>query len=118
MYRTLLVPLDGSTEAELPLRSIASLVKREGARVLLVRSVPDPEPEAGMPTGPAQVRALEEAETYLHSVATRLTRAGVDVSAITGMGSFADVIEARAQADNVDVILMATHGRWGMDRLV
>jgi nucleotide-binding universal stress UspA family protein len=64
------------------------------------------------------VRALEEAESYLRSVAMRLTRAGVDVSAITSSGDFAEVIESEARSQGVDLIVMATHGRWGVDRLL
>lgn len=120
MYSTLLVPLDGSPEAELSLPSVASLTlaNPQGARVVLVRSAAEPEPQQGMPIGPAQVRALEEAESYLRSVAMRLTRAGVDVSATTGAGDFVDVIDSQVQTENADVIVMATHGRWGVDRLV
>ena len=90
----------------------------EGARVVLVRSVPTSESQLGELSGPAEVRALEEAESYLRSIAVRMTRAGVDVSSVTSYGKAADVIESQAQSEGVDIIAMATHGRWALDRVV
>jgi nucleotide-binding universal stress UspA family protein len=61
---------------------------------------------------------MEDAESYLRRIATRLTHAGVNAQAVTAYGEPADVIESQTQSTDADLIAMATHGRWGVDRLL
>lgn len=116
MYRTLLIPLDGSPEAERPIATAAAMVNAsaEPGRLILLRSAAG----EGEGAGPAHVRAMEEAEAYLRSAARPLVESGYEVSAVTSYGPLADSVLAQLTNQDVDLIAMATHGRWGMDRLV
>jgi nucleotide-binding universal stress UspA family protein len=98
---------------------VAALVSScsDESRVLLVRSavIPDTEIERGTP---ANIRPMEEAEAYLRAIAAPLAQTGLNVSAVTSHGSLADAILSQLGSESVDLIAMATHGRWGPDRLV
>ncbi|MFN0069884.1 MAG: universal stress protein [Chloroflexota bacterium] len=120
MYHTLFVPLDGSSEAERPLLTVALLADAcaETARVLLVRSAAAADAAEGERAGPAHVRAMEDAEDYLRAIAAPLTQTGIEVSAVTSYGDAAETILTQAISESASVITMATHGRWGMDRLL
>jgi nucleotide-binding universal stress UspA family protein len=118
MYRTLLIPLDGSTEAELPLPAVTALVRKHSDRAGLVLLRSAGNSESHETTGPAQVRELEAAESYLNAVASSIDQSGVKMSSIARYGDVVDVIVSQAQSEEAALIVMATHGRRGMDRVL
>jgi nucleotide-binding universal stress UspA family protein len=115
---TILVPLDGSALAELALPRAIELARVSGATLLLLRAamahtVP------GLDSAEAQIRVVEEAEGYLASTAARLRSAGVaTVETATWYGAAAFAIVEAARLRKVDMIVMTTHGRSGLPRLV
>jgi nucleotide-binding universal stress UspA family protein len=114
---TVLIPLDGSKLAEEAL-ALAIGLAREGATLVLVRAT---EARATPFTDPndAQVAVVEEAELYLASVADRLYRVGVkDVETSVWYGSPIEGIADAARLRKADLIVMSTHGRSGLGRLV
>ncbi|HEY7650882.1 MAG TPA: universal stress protein [Methylomirabilota bacterium] len=114
-----LVPLDGSALAEraLPL-ALDLLADRPTARLLLLRAAEATTLPGTDPTD-AQVRAVREAEVYLDSVAARLSGLGVkDVKTSVWYGPPAPAIAEAAQIGKFDIIVMGTHGRSGLGRLV
>jgi len=118
MYRTLLLPLDGSTEAELPLPAVTALVRKHSDRAGLVLLRSAGNSESHETTGPAQVRELEAAESYLNGVASGIDQSGVKVTSIARYGDPVDVIVSQAQSEEAALVVMATHGRRGMDRVL
>jgi nucleotide-binding universal stress UspA family protein len=115
--KTVLVPLDGSPMAEEALgTAIGGL--RAGATLLLVRAVeahgsPFEEPSE------RQVAAIQEAETYLAGVADRMDRMGVkDVATSVWYGAPVESIADAARYRNAELIVMTTHGRSGLRRLL
>ena len=67
----------------------------------------------------AQVRAVREAEGYLEAVADRLRRKGIrDVQTSVWYGHPAESIVEAARFYQVDLIVMSTHGRSGLGRLI
>jgi nucleotide-binding universal stress UspA family protein len=74
----IVVPLDGSAEAEgaLP-EAIKRAKENAGARLVLVRAV-DPGTVPAIAGSDAQARAISEAAEYLQKVATRLRSHGVE----------------------------------------
>ena len=132
-YRRLLVPLDGSAEAELALPHAVSHARAFGASVLLIRVVP-----AGIVAAPVSVELPQEgglpafgtltddaaspdvigAAIYLEDVAGRLRETGVEVEAVVREGAAAATILAEAEAAGVDLLLIATEVRAGLARLV
>lgn len=121
MYRSILVPLDGSPFAEQSLPIATSIAKKSHATLTLVR-VWDPSsyrdaselvPPAVNADAPERVAATE----YLDAVATRLrstSESSVNVS--VRAGRIAGAIEECATEIGADLIVMTTHGRTGVSR--
>jgi nucleotide-binding universal stress UspA family protein len=115
---TIMVPLDGSTLAEEALARAAELATGAGARLVLLRAVV----AHTFPGGDvieAQVGVIREAETYLAQVEARMRALGVkDVRSSVWYGAAAPAIIDAAKFNAADVIVMMTHGRSGLGRLV
>ncbi len=118
----LLVPLDGSPLAEAALPHAADLARTFGATILLLRTV---EPSVlayhYSLTALAEESLQEEqrrAKAYLEEVAKRLHENGVNAHTMVPVGWPADVIVYRAAALGPQLIVMATHGRTGVARLL
>ena len=115
---TILVPLDGSPLAEGALPKALELAEISGARLLLLRAVQAHSLPGVDPTD-AQVKVVREAEEYLARVGDRLADLGfkkVECSAWYGSAPYA-IVEA-ARLYKVDLIVMTTHGRSGLGRLI
>jgi nucleotide-binding universal stress UspA family protein len=115
---TILVPLDGSLLAEAALPRAVDLARVSGGRLLLVRAV-EAKGLPGVDAAEAQVRVVREGEAYLAGVQEQLratTPAAVETSVWYGPAAYAIVEAARVR--KADVIVMTTHGRSGLGRLV
>jgi nucleotide-binding universal stress UspA family protein len=115
---TILVPLDGSTLAESALAKATELCQSAGARLWLIRAAEAHRLPGGDPTE-AQVEVVAEAEKYLGQVAERLRAQGmarVETSVWYGPPAYAIVEGARLY--KADLIVMTTHGRSGLGRLI
>jgi nucleotide-binding universal stress UspA family protein len=137
-YRTILVPLDGSTLAERALPYATAVARAAGARLVLARTaaagaVPEeatwvggaPGGVALGPAGPGAPADREPAPTrreesgpdpvrYLEEVAAGLVGEAVEPSLVLGPAGEAILREARERG--VDLIVMSTHGRSGLGR--
>jgi len=115
---TLLVPLDGSTLAEGALPRAAEFAIASGARMLLLRATLAHTYPGGDPIA-AQLAVIKEAETYLAGVAARMKALGVnDVQSSVWYGAPAPAIIDATTFNHVDLIVMMSHGRSGLGRLV
>ncbi|MGE0060288.1 MAG: universal stress protein [Dehalococcoidia bacterium] len=102
---TVLIPLDGSPQAEAVLPLVSSL-KALGALEIRLLSVVEPE-DLALPTGvPEETRAM-----YLDDLRERLAGTpGIVVNRICHTGTaYQTILEEAARAD-VDLVLMASHG--------
>lgn len=115
----ILVPLDGSALAEVALpTAIEILADRPTATLLLLRAA-EATTFPGADQVEAQLHVVREAEEYLASVAARLTGYGVkEVKTSVWYGPPAPAIVEAARVGEVDIIVMSTHGRSGLGRLV
>jgi nucleotide-binding universal stress UspA family protein len=114
----ILVPLDGSPLAEAALPTAMDLAKDSpGVTIALLRAAEAPAMTV-MDTVTAQVMAVRESEEYLDAVAARLKAQGVTVTTSTWYGTPASSIVRAAEAGHVDLIVMNSHGRSGLNRLV
>jgi nucleotide-binding universal stress UspA family protein len=121
MYDAILVPTDGSETAERALDTAANLARTHDSALHVV-SVVDlaAHPDASMAdTGPAY-EALEEAgQRSLDRAVDRMEEAGVGtVEASLLSGEPASSIVASADERDVDLVVMGTHGRSGIGRLL
>lgn len=114
MYRTILLPLDGSALAERALPYARTLAQASGARLLLLQAVQSS--ATPPPDGPRdQAHALHDARAYLAGVAAqRGERTVVETVVFPGGAAEAILEETRVRA--VDLIVMSIHGRAGPQR--
>jgi len=113
-----LVPLDGSLLAEGAIQTAAGLSRDNGASVVLLRAAEAHTLPGADPTD-AQVAVVREAEEYLTAVAARLSDEGVaGVETSVWYGSPATAIIEASRLQRADLIVMMTHGRSGLGRLI
>jgi nucleotide-binding universal stress UspA family protein len=123
-YKRILAAVDGSPASNKGLREALRLAKREGARLCLVHVVNEFYAFAGM-DGPAPVDlvpALREGGKKILANARRMAeRAGIKPTLAmreTIGGPAADAIVREARKQGADLIVLGTHGRRGVRRLV
>lgn len=115
---TILVPLDGSALAETALPKAIELAQALGAELLLLRAA-EAHTLPGVDPTEAQIRVMEEAEAYLAGVVERLGTAGVaGVATSVWYGPPASAVIEASRLRDVDLIVMTTHGRSGIPRLI
>jgi nucleotide-binding universal stress UspA family protein len=114
----ILVPLDGSPLAEGALDVATDLVKRGGGKVTLFVAADEEAAEAlhSFADSENMTRAMA-ADAYLDQVAGRLDDEGIEtVKTSSDRRHAADEILDRADAEDVSMIVMASHGRSGVGR--
>ena len=120
MYKRILVPLDGSDLAEAVLPYAQSLAQCLGSEIVLLRVTVNPVVEfsfADPAIAASTIREIErDAKNYIESKCSELEAAGMRVSFLIREGPVADTILAVAEAMQVEIIAMSTHGRSGIRR--
>ncbi len=122
MYKKMLVPLDGSELAKRGLDEAVKLARHFDSEILLFQVVPFM-PIYGSPelVTPLLVdeKQKEAAEKYLSNLAEELRKKGLKVRAMvkTGQQVALEIIDF-AKGNDVDLIVMSTHGRSGITRWV
>lgn len=126
MFRKILVPLDGSELAERALRPAVEVAAASGAElVLLSVAVLEERVVAGADgygllwPDQSQERYRNELESYLNSIMQeKIALAVDDVRPLVLEGDAAATIVDTALVEDVDLIVMSTHGRSGLGRWV
>ncbi len=117
-----IVPLDGSAFAEAALPHAAELARAFGGTILLLTVVESPMTAytyAEVSVVPSvSARLYSEAEAYVTEVARRLAETGLAVQAVTEEGWSPDIIARHSETPQSGLVVMATHGRTGMARLL
>jgi nucleotide-binding universal stress UspA family protein len=119
---SLLIPLDGSELAAEALQTAELLTDAFGAKVTLLRVVQPlvyPLYGEGYAYVPYDEDAeIAEAQRYLDAEAVRLADLGLRVDTAVKVGDPSRVIGEVARGQDVDAIVMATHGSGGLSRLI
>jgi nucleotide-binding universal stress UspA family protein len=130
MYEHLLVPLDGSETAERALPHAEALAGAFKSTIALLRAVVSAETlltqsaagagDITVPLDPTPILEADRAAAgeYLAGIEARLRQKGLTVTTEFPEGDPAEVIVDRAQALGVSLIVMTSHGRSGLGRLV
>jgi nucleotide-binding universal stress UspA family protein len=119
-YRKILVPLDGSVLAEQALQHAITLARFEGASIVLVFVVPSGHESANgkliSAIGPASASDVSAAQNYLDSVTLhRGTGLRMETRVVIASDIPAAILRV-ADAEEVDLITMATRGQGMMAR--
>ena len=116
--KTILVPLDGSTVAEAALAPAVALARKAGAKLVLVRAAEVRTLPLGDPIED-QTEVMREAQEYLATARARVMAAGaLDVEFSVWYGPAVEAIVEAARFRAADLIVMSSHGRSGVARLV
>lgn len=121
VYRSIVVPLDGSEFAEHAMPSAIRIARDYGATLHLVH-VHVPMPAAHLFEVPLVADTFEaEAETrireYLAKVAKRVEADGINVTTSYSSGLVVTELRAMLEKKAADLVVMTTHGRGGVARL-
>ena len=125
MYKRILLPTDGSPVAEAAADTAIEFARAYGCEIVAL-SVAVPEPsfqslEGAMAYDPGlQIDVLlEHARQYVDAIAVRAQRAGLHCSAVTCNAlDAAEAIVDTARDHHCDLIVMGSHGRHGLSRLL
>ncbi|HJR04998.1 MAG TPA: universal stress protein [Methylomirabilota bacterium] len=118
-FDKILIPLDGSRFAEAALPKAVELVRNNPDATLILLRAAEVATFPGVDPIDAQVSVVHEAEDYLETVAARLREDGVSgVKTSVWYGPAAPSILDAARMTNPDLIMMSTHGRSGICRLI
>ena len=125
-FSRILVPTDFSTGAEQAAVIAAELAREVGGSIELVHvyvppSIMLPDGSTFAPTPAELVEANERADFALQAASRALVArigGGVRVDASSRIGGAADEIVRLANSGRYDVVVMGTHGRTGIRRLV
>ena len=114
----ILIPLDGSEMAEAAVAEARQLARPGASTLVLVRAASALN-LPGTDLVDMQLSAVREAEAYLAALKDRLEADGMKrVETHVWYGPAAAAIVEAARLHGVDLIVMSTHGRSGIGRLV
>ena len=109
MYKHILVPLDGSLNAEQALEPAFAIAESSAIRVSLL-AVIFRHPESAIQVARLDEQSEERARAYLRDVIGRLKPHNFPIDAHVQLGVPANVIPDVAKEHGVDLIVMSTHG--------
>jgi len=120
-WKRMLVPLDFSPTSIRALKTALPLARKCGATLLLLNVVV-PNPAASGMEGSVLVtpdsELIQEAEKVLPQIAQHYVPKSVRADTMIRHGRATDMILGTAEQEDVDLIILSTHGRTGVDRLL
>lgn len=119
MYRSILLPLDGSSFAEEALPLAARLARGEGTELRLlhvIRGAPDVDFKSPVEDLAWRTEVREAASGALGDRVARLRKEGISAHAEVREGPVVEQLLASAKEHGVDLVVMTTHGAGGFRR--
>jgi nucleotide-binding universal stress UspA family protein len=125
MYRKILVPIDSSSTAALGLREAIRLAKNQSAALRVIHVVDRTAiigvAEAGMNPRPVLAKLARSGRAVLEAARRSAKKLGVEAEVVLReplSKRVADEVLSEAKKWRADLIVMGTHGRRGLRRLV
>ena len=127
MYKRILIATDGSPLSQKAVESGLSLAGLTGASVVALKVVPRyPRSyfEGGLPVDAADIKRIEKqwadaAQELVDKVKVQGTDEGVTVKTVVAKSDLiAESIIAAAKKHKADIVVMASHGRKGIKRIL
>ena len=123
MYKTILVPLDGSKRAEAILPHVEELARRYDAKVVFLQVIEPTYPIMGPQEVYAELyeqsaeRRAEKAAAYLATLQDDFSEKGIEAKTLVAQGPVVEEIHVAAASEGADLIAIASHGRTGLSRV-
>jgi nucleotide-binding universal stress UspA family protein len=122
MYKKILVPLDGSKTAEIALPHAESLARQYDAELLLLSVISTPVVAAreSLTVKTLQQQIDDESQemrVYLKGLKGEFASKNIRAKAIYTIGPVVGSIIQTADAQSVDLVMIASHGRTGLKRV-
>lgn len=127
MYQRILVPTDGSTLSKKAVKSAVELAASMGAELVALNVVPRYPTsyfEGGVTVSPSEVARVEKQWTehgqrIAQDAVDAAAKAGVTARAVAVRSNLvAEAILGAARKNKCDLVVMASHGRKGLKRLL
>ncbi|MBN1368367.1 MAG: universal stress protein [Dehalococcoidales bacterium] len=125
MYQKILAPLDGSELAESTLEHLRNFVLVFHIPEVVILRVVEPLPAQTIGTLARVTSSIltnmenenkNAAQRYIQNVAKQLETDGINATPVVLEGNPAEEILKYAKNNNIDLIIMSTHGRSGIKR--
>lgn len=117
MSKTILLPLDGSALADRARPYAVALARRTSGKVVLMEAVAL-KTRPHEPTSNADIQVMDKADKYLADVAAEMTADGIHTEYHELFDDPAQAILDAIERYEVDLVVMATHGRSGVGRMI
>ena len=121
MYKTIMVPLDGSKRAETILPHLEQLAKRYDAKVIFMqaidRSMLFMRPETADLEQKEYEQQAKQAKVYLDGIRGVFREKGIKARSFVTHGPVVEAIIKAAGREEADLIALASHGRTGLSRV-
>lgn len=125
-FLRILLPLDGTETAKFAVSPAIELAKRLDAELVLLRVVPDLPFEVGVKNlvqvielnATKQLELVDQATRWLQRIVDDLALHRVRAVVAVDVGDPSERIVHYADRDAIDMIVMSTHGRRGVPRLL
>ena len=118
----ILVPIDFSSDSEVAIDMAISLAKKLGSRITLLHAIHEVyigvgEMAAALP--PSYIEDIEaEVEREMQGYVNKVVEAGLNGDSVVVHGvPFQSILDA-AEDQNIDLIVMGTHGRTGLKHVL
>jgi len=126
MYSKILVPIDGSETADCALVQAAQLARLGNATLILLHIIEETRHTHGFEPPEVYIHEvrphfLASGQRLLDDTANRLRSEGLDVKTVlleSGGKRISDLIKEQTELLGCDLIVLGTHGRRGIDRLL
>lgn len=117
MFRKILVATDGSGNSRAAVRKAIQIAKKARSPLLVV-SVADVTEEFRTVAPELEEKMVGESKKIVTSVVRQAAKSGVRAEGIVLAGEPYDLITKTAEAKKADLIVMGSHGRTGLKRLL
>ncbi|RDZ54897.1 universal stress protein [Haloferax sp. Atlit-4N] len=122
MYHTVLVPTDGSARSRAAARRAIDLAGVYGASIHALAVIDTADlglwTASDVPVERVRASLRDDAEMAVEEVASLAADAGVPCETMVRIGvPYREILDATAEAD-ADLVVMATHGRTGLEHAV
>ncbi len=117
MFTRILVPLDGTPQANVALPLARTMARLTGASIVLLRVLDRAWPELPGNEDEFEAQArLDQTRVELERLAEELRGSGLTVEAVPTRGHASDEILQHVRVEHADLVIMRTRGRAGLER--